>query len=200
MKRNTTNVRYANISVRITDEFMRAVKENKDFSLRYENKVVGKVERKVKAREVWAKLVRSARDWAEPGLIFWDTVKKYSPSEYNGMNVIGTNPCSEQPLEPYGACDLGNINLSAFVVDQFTDHATLDWDTLEKAVRYSVRFLDDVLDYNMDRHPLKQQTEAARNSRRIGVGITGLGDMLVKLKVKYDSDKALALVTTCSTG
>ena len=194
VKRNLTNVRHANISVRITDEFMRAVKEDKDFTLRFENKVVGRKERVVRAKQIWDSLVQSARDWAEPGLIFWDTVKRYSPSEYNGMNVISTNPCSEQPLQPYGACDLGNLNLSYFVLDEFSDHARLDWENLEKAVRYSVRFLDDVLDYNDDKHPLKQQSQAAKESRRIGVGITGLGDMLVKLKVKYDSEKALEVI------
>lgn len=194
VKRNLAQVRYANISVRITDEFMRAVRDDTDFVLRFQNDRVGKIERKVRAREVWKELVTSARDWAEPGLIFWDTVKKYSPSEYNGMEVISTNPCSEQPLQAYGACDLGSINLSAFVLDQFSDNAVLDWQNIEKAVRYSVRFLDDVLDYNMDKHPLKEQAEAGRNSRRIGLGITGLGDMLVKLKVKYDSEKALAIV------
>ncbi|MHB1829855.1 MAG: TSCPD domain-containing protein [Candidatus Micrarchaeaceae archaeon] len=561
VKRNLANVRYANISVKITDEFMKAVRDDTDFTLRFENKVVGRIERVVKAREVWDELIKSARDWAEPGLIFWDSVKRYSPSEYNGMEVVGTNPCvtaetpvltpdgwkrvdslkvgdevitaystsrpiteiyihedqdvykvrftdgaeitatkghifhsregrcrdrkwnkfwnvekrlselkegdmvripkitaipnnpidtkgipereygfmigtllgdgcytskvasrngakiasdyrekdwndkiirtfkhvsdnisvtsssgngcyillqkqgtqfimnntllklvksfdkeipieyinsnrefhsglidglfstdgnvnmdrsnpsvrmsstskkllegmrsvllfygihgkiyrtrraskphnilgreitqkhdaynlyvygndlakfastfslshpekqkrieklrdmsvgtstdfskiksieysgkatvydiyeketdtwitngyvsrgcSEQPLQPYGACDLGNINLSAFVIDQFSDNARLDWENIEKAVRYSVRFLDDVLDYNSDKHPLKLQAEAARNSRRIGVGVTGLGDMLVKLKVKYDSDKALEIV------
>jgi ribonucleoside-diphosphate reductase alpha chain len=194
VKRNLANVRYANISVRITDEFMNAVKSDKDFTLRFENKVVGRIERTVKAREIWDELVKSARDWAEPGLIFWDTVKKYSPSEYNGMEVLSTNPCSEQPLDPYNACDLGNVNLSAFVLNQFSDNASIDWQGLEKAVRYSVRFLDDVLDYNRDRHPLQQQAETSLKSRRIGVGITGLGDMLVKLKIKYDSDKGLATV------
>ena len=194
VKRNLANVRYANISVKITDEFMTAVRDDTDFTLRFENKVVGRIEKVVRARDVWNELVKSARDWAEPGLIFWDSVKRYSPSEYNGMEVVGTNPCSEQPLQPYGACDLGNINLSAFVIDQFSDNARLDWENMEKAVRYSVRFLDDVLDYNSDKHPLKLQVEAARNSRRIGVGVTGLGDMLVKLKVKYDSDRALEIV------
>ena len=194
VKRNLANVRYANISVRITDDFMRAVRDGTEFTLSFENKVVGRIEKRVMARTIWSELVKSARDWAEPGLIFWDTVKRYSPSEYNGMEVISTNPCSEQPLQAYGACDLGNINLSAFVIDQFSDGARLDWAGLEKATRYAVRFLDDVLDYNADKHPLKQQSDAGRSSRRIGVGITGLGDMLVKLKVKYDSEKALALV------
>ncbi len=192
IKKDLMSVRYANISVKITDEFMRAVEADTDFTLRYNNKVIGEYDKKVRARDIWNTLVSSARDWAEPGLIFWDQVKRYSPSEYNGMDVVGTNPCSEQPLQGYGACDLGNINLSSFVAGSFTDKATLDWSSLEKTVRYGVRFLDDVLDYNMDKHPLKQQTEAARSSRRIGVGVTGLGDMFIKLKIKYDSDQALA--------
>ncbi len=194
IKRDMRNVRYANISVRITDEFMRAVESDSDFMLRYENDVIGRFERKVKARALWNELVQSARDWAEPGLLFWDAVKRDSPSEYNGMEVITTNPCSEQPLQNYAACDLGNINLSAFVLDAFTDDARLDWDGFEKVTRYSVRFLDNVLDYNNDKHPLKAQSDATRNSRRIGVGVTGLGDMLVKLRIRYDSDQAIAFI------
>ncbi len=193
VKRNIANVRYANISVRLTDEFMHAVKDDTDFTLRFENKVVGRIEKKVRARDVWHELVESARDWAEPGIIFWDTMKRYSPSEYNGMEIVSTKPCSEQPLDAYNACDLGNINLSAFVLNQFGENATIDWPNLERTIRYAVRFLDDVLDYNKDRHPLKQQAETSLKSRRIGVGITGLGDMLVKLKIKYDSDNALAI-------
>lgn len=192
IKKDRHSVRYANISVRITDEFMRAVEADSDFTLRYSNGVVGTIEKKVKAKKVWDALVDSARDWAEPGIIFWDTMKRYSPSEYNGMDIIGTNPCSEQPLQAYGACDLGNINLSAFVEDAFTDKAHIDWEGMEKAVRYSVRFLDNVLDYNSEKHPLREQSEASGKSRRIGVGVTGLGDMFVKLRIKYDSEEAIA--------
>ncbi len=194
IKKDLQSVRYANISVKITDEFMRAVEADSDFTLRYMNNVVGGITKTVKAKEVWNELIKSARDWAEPGLIFWDQVKRFSPSEYNGMEVISTNPCSEQPLQAYGACDLGNINLAAFVTGAFSEKAALDWMSLEKTIRYSVRFLDDVLDYNDLKHPLKQQTEAARGSRRIGVGVTGLGDMFIKLKIRYDSDQALAFV------
>lgn len=194
VKRNLNLVRYANISVRITDEFMRAVKENGDFTLWYENDIVGRIEKKIRARDLWHDLVRSARDWAEPGLIFWDAVKRGSPSEYNGMDVVTTNPCSEQPLQPYGACDLGSVNLSAFVLDAFTERARVDWDALERAVRFGVRFLDNVLTYNSDKHPLREQAEASRGSRRIGIGFTGLADMLAKLRVKYDSEQALEFV------
>ncbi|MCL6643117.1 MAG: adenosylcobalamin-dependent ribonucleoside-diphosphate reductase, partial [Candidatus Bipolaricaulota bacterium] len=185
-------VQYANISVRVTDEFMRAVERDAEFLLRYENERIGRFEKRVRAREIWEKLVKNAWASAEPGVIFWDTIERESTTEYNGMEVITTNPCSEIPLEAYGACCLGNLNLSQFVLDSFTPNARLDWPTLEKALRYAVRFLDDVLDYNADRHPLPAQREASLRSRRIGVGFTGFGDMLIKLNLQYDSDEALA--------
>ncbi|MEM0135042.1 MAG: adenosylcobalamin-dependent ribonucleoside-diphosphate reductase [Thermoplasmatales archaeon] len=193
VKRNLDKVRYANISIKITDDFMRAVENDTDFVLHFQNEQVPPIEKKIRARDLWNEIVTSARNWAEPGLIFWDTVKKYSTSEYNGMNVLTTNPCSEIPLEPYGACNLGNINLSAFVKGEFTA-PSVDWEKLETACRYAVRFLDDVVDYNAYKHPLKQQTEEAIATRRIGVGFTGLADMLVKLKIKYDTENALAFV------
>ncbi len=187
-------VKYANISVRLTDEFMEAVQKGERFKLRFENEVVGRIEREVDARQLWEKLIRNAWASAEPGLLFWDTIKRESTTEYNGMNVITTNPCSEIPLEPYGACCLGNVNLSQFVKGAFEPDARVDWDQLERALRYAVRFLDNVLDYNADRHPLPPQREASLRSRRIGVGFTGLGDMLVKLNIKYDSDEAVEFV------
>jgi len=201
VKRDMKSVRYANISVKITDEFMKAVESDSEFKLRFENPKyalpdgnVKKIERTIRARDLWNELVKSARDWAEPGLVFWDTMRRMSPSEYNGMEIISTNPCSEQPLQAYGACDLGNINLSYFVTKPFQDSADINWEELDRTVRYGTRFLDDVLEYNMDRHPLKEQRMAAESSRRIGLGVTGLADMLIKLKIKYDSDKALAFV------
>lgn len=193
VKRDLNHVRFANISVKITDEFMRAVENDDDFVLHYESEKVKRIEKRVKARELWTELIESARDWAEPGLIFWDTMRKYSTSEYNGMNILTTNPCSEIPLEAYGACNLGNINLSAFVKSQF-DNPELDWETLEKAARFTVRFLDDVVDYNLYKHPLKEQTEEAAKSRRIGVGFTGLADMLIKLKIKYDTQESIKFI------
>lgn len=193
VKRDLNNVRHANISVKISDEFMKRVENDEDFTLYYESPKVKKVEKVVRARELWNALIESARNWAEPGLIFWDTMKKESTSEYNGMEVLTTNPCSEIPLEAYGACNLGNVNLSVFVKNPF-ENAEIDWDNLEKAVRYTVRFLDDVVDYNLYKHPLKAQTEEASKSRRIGVGFTGLGDMLIKLKIKYDTPESIEFV------
>ena len=184
-------VQFANISVRLTDEFMEAVQKGERFTLRYENEVIGRFERTVDARKLWEKLIHNAWASAEPGLIFWDTIKRESTTEYNGMEVITTNPCSEIPLEPYGCCCLGNINLAKFVKNPFEPDAKVDWPNLEKALRYATRFLDNVLDYNAERHPLPQQKEASLWSRRIGVGFTGFGDMLIQLGLKYDTEEAI---------
>ena len=193
IKRNLDKVRYANISVRVSDAFMRAVEEDATWDLVFENERA-QMRRTVRARELWNELIKGARDHAEPGVIFWDTVKRWSTSEYKGMGVITTNPCSEIPLEPYGNCDLGSLSLARFVTEEFTSQARVNWDTLEPALRYAARFLDNVLDYNADRHPLPQQREASLKSRRIGVGFTGLGDMLVMLGLKYDTDEAITFV------
>jgi len=186
-----TKVQYANISVRLTDEFMEAVQKDEEFLLHYQNEVIGRFEKTVRARELWEKLIKNAHASAEPGLIFWDTVKRESTTEYNGMEVMTTNPCSEIPLEPYGCCCLGNINLSKFVLGEFEEGAKVDWENLEKALRYATRFLDNVLDYNEEKHPLPQQKRASLHSRRIGVGFTGFGDMLIKLGLKYDTEEAI---------
>lgn len=193
VKRDLTKVNYANISVKITDEFMKAVENDEEFTLKFKNERV-EFYRRVKARDIWKQLVRSAWASAEPGVLFWDTIKKESTTEYNGMEVEGVNPCSEQTLENYGNCCLGSVNLSAFVKEPFTESASIDWEALTTACQYAVRFLDNVLDYNADRHPLPQQRKASLWSRRIGVGITGLGDMLIKLGLKYDEDATIEFV------
>ncbi len=193
VKRDLKKVNYANISVKITDAFMRAVERDEDFELKFKNEKV-ELNRKVRAREIWKQLVKGAWESDEPGVIFWDTIKRESTTEYNQMEVEGVNPCSEQTLENYGNCCLGSVNLSAFVQEPFTDHSSVDWDSLVRATQYAVRFLDDVLDYNADRHPLPQQKKASLWSRRIGVGITGLGDMLIKLGLKYDEDATIEFV------
>ena len=143
----------------------------------------------IQARELWNELTVGARDWAEPGCLFWDTIRRYSSSDrYSGMEVVSTNPCAEEPLEPYGDCCIGSINLAAFVNDSHTQNASLDIASLENATRYAVRFLDNVLAWNEGRHPLSGQEEAALRGRRIGLGIMGLADMLCKLNLRYDSD------------
>ncbi len=193
VKRDLKKVNYANISVKISDDFMRAVETDGDFILRFRNEKV-EMSRTVRAREVWKSLIRGAWESAEPGVLFWDTIKRDSTTEYNGMEVEGVNPCSEQTLESYGCCCLGSVNLSAFVKEPFTDRASIDEEALVRASQFAVRFLDNVLDYNAERHPLPQQKKASLWSRRIGVGITGLGDMLIKLGLKYDDESSIEYV------
>ncbi len=193
VKKDLRKVNYANISVKISDDFMRAVETDGDFMLRFKNDKV-EVNRTVRAREVWKSLIKGAWQSAEPGVLFWDSIKRDSTTEYNGMEVQGVNPCSEQTLESYGCCCLGSVNLSTFVRDPFTERASIDWDSLTRATQFGVRFLDNVLDYNAGRHPLPQQKDASLHSRRVGVGITGLGDMLIKLGLKYDEDSTIGFV------
>ena len=193
IERNRNSVRYANISVRVTDNFMRAVEKDDEWLLHYENARDGiEVKRTIRARELWNELTVGARDWAEPGCLFWDTIRRYSSSDrYSGMEVVSTNPCAEEPLEPYGDCCIGSINLAAFVNDPHTQNASLDIAALENATRYAVRFLDNVLAWNEGHHPLGGQEEAALRGRRIGLGVMGLADMLCKLKLRYDSDEGI---------
>jgi ribonucleoside-diphosphate reductase alpha chain len=193
VKRDLKKVNFANISVKISDDFMKAVEGDTDFLLKFKNEKV-ELTRTVRAKDVWKSLIRGAWQSAEPGVLFWDTIKRDSTTEYNGMQVEGVNPCSEQTLESYGCCCLGSVNLSAFVKEPFTERASIDWESLTRATQYGVRFLDNVLDYNAERHPLPQQKDASLWSRRIGVGITGLGDMLIKLGLKYDEDSTIEFV------
>jgi ribonucleoside-diphosphate reductase alpha chain len=192
-KRHLEQVRYANISVRVTDAFMQAVERDAEWQLQYTNATDHiAVQRVVRARELWEELLTGARDVAEPGCLFWDTMRRFSVSDcYSGMGVVSTNPCGEEALEPYGDCCLGSVNLSAFVLSPFTPQARLDLRALEKASRFAVRFLDNVLTWNRGRHPLPQHEEAAERGRRIGVGLMGLADMLCQLGLKYDSDTAI---------
>ncbi len=196
VKRNRTLVRYANISVRVTDAFMKAVEQDDEWLLHYENlEDCIEVKRTIQARELWNELISGAWGFAEPGCLFWSTIQRYSSSDrYRGMEVVSTNPCGEESLEPYGDCCLGSINLAAFVTDAFTPNSAVDLLPIEMATRYSVRFLDNVLNWNEGRHPLKVQEEAALRGRRIGLGVMGLADMLCQLRLKYDSDGGILYV------
>ncbi len=194
IKKDKKSVRYANISVKVYDEFMEAVENDKQFTLHFKNEKV-EFKREIKARDLWNKIIDTAVNTGDPGIMFWDRMKSESPTEYDDrMSIKGTNPCSEQPLENYGACDLGAINLDYFVKNQFTDKAEVDWENLDKTVRYGVRFLDNVLDYSYNRHALKEQADETVYARRIGLGIMGLANMLISMNLRYDSDKAIEFV------
>ncbi|MCW1295435.1 MAG: adenosylcobalamin-dependent ribonucleoside-diphosphate reductase [Candidatus Parvarchaeota archaeon] len=194
IKKDKKSVRYANISVKVYDDFMEAVENDRPFTLHFKNEKV-EFKREIKARDLWKKIIDTAVNTGDPGIMFWDRMKSESPTEYDDrMAIKGTNPCSEQPLENYGACDLGAINLDYFVKNQFTENAEVDWENLDKTIRYGVRFLDNVLDYSYSRHALKEQADETVYARRIGLGIMGLANMLISMNLKYDSDKAIEFV------
>ena len=179
-------VKYSNISVLLTDDFMDAVQTDSDFDLCWG----GKTYRTVKAKDLWMKIIEHAHASAEPGLLFWDTMTKYHNAEYCSP-LVSTNPCAEQPLPDGGCCNLGALNLERFV-DQ---DGNFDFDGFKETTAIGARFLDNVIDYNLDRHALEEQKQNAVNDRRVGLGILGLGDMLVKMGIQYDSDEALETIS-----
>ena len=180
-----TKVQYANISVLISHEFMEAVLCDTDFDLRWG----GKVYRTVRAQDLWNTIIANAHASAEPGIIFWDTMREYHNVEYANP-LTSTNPCGEQPLASYTACNLGNLNLVKFV----REDGTFDFEDLAESTRVATRFLDDVIDYNVDNHALPKIREAVGSDRRVGLGITGLADALILMELSYDSDEALDAV------
>jgi ribonucleoside-diphosphate reductase alpha chain len=184
---NRTKVQYANISVLVTHEFMEAVLSDSDFDLRFD----GEVYRTIKARELWNKIIANAHSSAEPGIIFWDTMKEYHNVEYANP-LTSTNPCGEQPLASYTACNLGNINLTKFI----DEDGNIDQEELAETTRVATRFLDDVIEYNMPSHALEKIRDAVSSDRRVGLGITGLADALLLMKKKYDSEEALEAIDT----
>ena len=178
-------VKYSNISVLLTHDFMAAVEKNKNFDLKYE----GEIYKTVKAKDLWNKIISHAHSSAEPGLLFWDTMKDYHNAEYCSP-LVSTNPCAEQPLPDGGCCNLGAVNLERFV----DNNGNFMIEEFKSTVAIGTRFLDNVVDYNMDRHALEDQKKNATNDRRVGLGILGLGDMLVKMGIQYDSEDALQTV------
>jgi len=199
-----------NISVAITDEFMQAVKEGKKWSLifpdyeakpeEYNKEWDGNIEKwkakgypikvysVINARELYEKIIKSNYDYAEPGVLFIDTINSGNPLNY-AEYISATNPCGEVPLAPYGSCNLGSINLASLVTEPFTENAKLDLSVLSEAVRFLVIGLDNVLDINY--YPLEEQKREVMMKRQLGIGITGLADMLAMLGLRYNSEEGI---------
>jgi ribonucleoside-diphosphate reductase alpha chain len=185
-KRDPKRLRMFNVSVLVTDPFMKAVKDAADWPLVFG----GKVYRTIKAKALWERIMRATYDVAEPGVIFIDRVNARNNLRYC-ETIHATNPCAEQPLPSYGACLLGSINLSTLIVDPFTPEARLDTAALERLMPLAVRMLDNVVD--VSRFPLPQQEAEAKAKRRIGLGVTGLADALIFCGARYGSPEAVRL-------
>ncbi|MEF8792872.1 adenosylcobalamin-dependent ribonucleoside-diphosphate reductase [Thiohalorhabdus sp.] len=214
-KRESGRLTRFNVSVLATDEFMEAVRADADWPLVFpaealaedqgeggtvtrhwpglDGPVPCRVVRTVGARDLWHRIIRATYDTAEPGVVFIDRVNQWNNLWYR-EHISATNPCGEEPLPPYGSCNLGSINLAAFVRDPFGANARLDLDGIRELVPTAVRMLDNTIDAS--RFPLVQQAEVERGNRRVGLGITGLADALIMLGLRYDSAAGRAQAET----
>jgi ribonucleoside-diphosphate reductase alpha chain len=188
LKSNLDKVTKANISIKVTDEFMRAVVANELFKLSFTvNDTKEVVEKIVNAREVFMELAEQNWNYAEPGILFWDEIERNNLLQFDpNFTYAGVNPCAEEPLPAGGSCLLGSIILPTFV-----ENGEFNTEKFIKAVRKGVHALNDVLDEGLALHPLEAQRDSVGNWRQIGLGILGAGDMLIKMGMKYGSDESV---------
>ena len=185
-KRDNDQVNNFNISVAITDAFMEAVERDGDFDL--VNPRSGEVAETIRARDLFSKIVEGAWLNGEPGVVFIDKINADNPTPQ--FPIESTNPCSEAHLPPYDSCNLGSINLERFFVEgERAGEGSVDWDDLRETIHTAVRFLDNVIEMNS--YPLPEIDEMSRGNRRIGLGVMGFADLLIKLGITYDSEEGL---------
>jgi len=177
-------LRNFNISVAVTDKFMKAVEEDSDFDLI--NPRNSETVETLKARAIWNLMIIMAWKNGEPGIIFLDTINKHNPTFHLGQ-IEATNPCGEQPLLPFESCNLGSVNVSKFV----SDDGKMDWDRLRRTIRLAVRFLDNVVDANV--YVLPKIEKITKDNRKIGLGVMGFADMLIKMGIKYDTEDGTSM-------
>lgn len=189
IKTKEGKVTKANISVRVTDDFMHAVENDEDWVMSFRRKETGDTITKVeKARVIFDKLCENNWNWAEPGILFWDNICNYNLLSNNcDFEYAGTNPCAEEPLPAGGSCLLSSINLSAFVDEE----GKFDFDDFYRVVDLGVNYLNEVLEEGLMLHPLQEQRDSVAKWRQIGLGVMGVADMLIKMHLRYDSDEAI---------
>ena len=219
MKQDLSKVTGANVSVKITDDFMRAVENNNSFVLRFpvKSSPTGyKIAKEIEARALWEKIINSATKTAEPGILMWDNITKYLPAESyqeEGFQTICTNPCSEIPLSAYDSCRLISINLKNFVKDKFTKNAYFDFEQFKEVTKAGMRLSDDLVELEIEKLEkiIKiadasdekklwgKLLSACKKGRRTGLGTHGLADALACLSLSYDSKKALKTIDNIYT-
>lgn len=195
LKSNLDTCTKANISVRITDAFMKAVENDSNFTLHFTMEDGSEITRIINAREVFMLLAKRNWEMAEPGILFWDRISDYNLLQGAGFKYAGTNPCGEQPLPAGGSCLLGSINLSKFVEYPFTNYPLIRYDELAKAVESAICALNDVLMEGMPLHPLQEQRDSVAGWRQIGLGTMGLGDLLLMCGKKYGAPESIPVIT-----
>ena len=189
IKTKENSVTKANISVRVTDDFMKAVENNADWTMTFTRPETGEtIQRTIPAKQLFNRLCENNWNWAEPGMLFWDNITKYNLlSENSEFEYAGVNPCAEEPLPAGGSCLLGSINLAEFV-----QNGEFMFDDFYHTINIAVRALNDILDEGLPLHPLQEQRDSVSDWRQIGLGVMGVADMLVKLHLRYDSEEAIA--------
>jgi ribonucleoside-diphosphate reductase alpha chain len=194
IKSDLDKITKANLSIRVTNEFMRAVENDATYTLSFTREETGEeIKKTIKARELFDKFCYMNWDYGEPAFLFWDRVKSYNLlSEDDAFEYAGVNPCAEEPLPSGGSCLLGSLNLAAFV-ETINGQPQFNMSEFRKAVVIAVYGLNDVLDEGLPLHPLEVQRDSVRNWRQIGLGIMGLADMLIKLGVTYGSEESLVI-------
>jgi ribonucleoside-diphosphate reductase alpha chain len=206
MKADLTKVTGANVSVRLSDEFMKAVEDGTTYEQRWPCEGTPQITQQVDARQIWENIIEMATKTAEPGLIFWDRITGRLPAHsYPQFKTRSTNPCSEIALSAYDSCRLVSLNLTGFVKDAFTDKARFDFDSFKENTKIAQHMVDNLVDIELqlieknqevcstdDEHALWQKLwKAGHDGRRTGLGTHGLGDMLAQIGIKYDSQEAL---------
>lgn len=191
IKSDLDKVTKANISVRVSDKFMEAVVKGETLILKFVTDTGEVITKEVEAYPIFRKLAQMNWDYAEPGILFWDRITSWNLLSNNKeFSYAGVNPCAEEPLPAGGSCLLGSINLAEFV----TKEGTLDLLSLRETIQAAVIALNEVLDEGLPLHPLQEQRDSVADWRQIGLGVMGLADMLIKLKVKYGSATSRSVI------
>ena len=200
IKTDLNAVTKANISVKITDDFIKAVKNNTKYPCKFTLEDGSVICKYIDANKIMDKLALNNHRMGEPGILYWDRIQNYNLMQhFEDFSYAGVNPCAEEPLPAGGSCLLGAINLSEFIVDPFTPAARFDFDEFERVIHKAIFALNDVLIEGMPLHPLKEQQETVGKLRQIGLGIMGLADALIKLGITYGSSESLLTIETIGT-
>ena len=200
IKTDLNAVTKANISVKITDDFIKAVKNNTKYPCKFTLEDGSVICKYIDANKIMDKLALNNHRMGEPGILYWDRIQNYNLMQhFEDFGYAGVNPCAEEPLPAGGSCLLGAINLSEFIVDPFTPAARFDFDEFERVIHKAIFALNDVLIEGMPLHPLKEQQETVGKLRQIGLGIMGLADALIKLGITYGSSESLLTIETIGT-
>lgn len=196
VKNDLTRVTSANISVNVYNDFMEAVKKDDNYELHFTVEATGEeIKNEIRAKDMLRELAKNNWNMAEPGILYQDRINSWHlMSEDDTFEYAGVNPCAEEPLPPFGSCNLSSINLGEFVKNPFTKYARFEFEAFGELVRDGVIYLNEVLDENMELHPLPQQRELSSQLRQIGLGIMGLADMFIKMGIKYGSVESLNLI------